>query len=533
MSADPMAYPLTMLIAIPLAGAVCCLLTPRSKPGFVVAIATFFAAAELAWLILLSLNASARAGVFWYAERHEWLPAFGVQLDLRLDALNLYPLGVMALVLLLSLVMSRDDSAGRHERLVATAPRQLSATLLLLEASLAAVFLCLDLVLFAVLCQLAVILLFFLLGADADTDSDGGKRRRATAVRFALFNLVGTSSLLFGALILKSRAALTGISGAPLDQLATALPFELETWLLVSFLVCFAIQMPLVPFHGWLADVCAAAPRWTSVFIVGSWSVVGVYGLIRFCVPLFPQAVAAFAGAGAIAAVLSSSYGGLLALVQHENRRRVAWAIVSANGILLLGICSASIQGIHGSIAQMSSHGISRAALLLLAVILAERSRPGTGTLELEEGEGRSVAAGFRRIPLLASCWLFITLAFVGFPGTAGFPGHLLIFSGAISAGNGLAAAGAIAGFAVTSFALMTMFQRLCANAAAAGSAAVDLSWRHALALLPGLALLLWTGLFPDTLLFDATEAIAERAGALVSAFPPDLSAPLAHGGGP
>jgi len=224
--------------------------------------------------------------------------------------------------------------------------------------------------------------------------------------------------------------------------------------------------------------------------------------------------------------VLSALYGGLLALVQHENRRRIAWACISGNGILLLGICSSTLQGVHGSIAHLSSHGLSRAALLLLAVILAERagSRRGTDIGGLEEGEGRSVAAGFRRIPLLASCWLIATLAFIGFPGSAGFPGHLLIFSGAISSGQTLAAAGVIVGFAITSFALMAMFHRLCADAAAAASAAVDLRRHYALALLPALALLLWAGLFPGTLLFEGTEQIAERAGALVRDCLPNLS---------
>jgi len=526
MSAYQMPYPLLTLIGLPLVGTLCCLLSPRHRPALATVIATVFAAAELAWLIMLWLTATSRASGFAYAAQYEWLPEFGLQFDLRLDGLNFYPLCVATLVLLVSLVVSRDENPDRQQRLFATAPRQLSATLLLLQGSLAAVFLSLDVVLFAALCQLTLIILFFLLGADADTDPDGGKQRRAMAVRFALFNLVGTSSLLFGGLILKSRAALSGLSGSALDLQGMSMPFELEAWVLVSFFICFAIQMPLVPFHGWFADVCAAAPRWTSILIVGSWSVVGVYGIIRFCLPLFPQAVALFAGAAAVAAVLSALYGGLLALVQHENRRRIAWACISGNGILLLGICSSTLQGVHGSIAHLSSHGLSRAALLLLAVILAERagSRRGTDIGGLEEGEGRSVAAGFRRIPLLASCWLIATLAFIGFPGSAGFPGHLLIFSGAISSGQTLAAAGVIVGFAITSFALMAMFHRLCADAAAAASAAVDLRRHYALALLPALALLLWAGLFPGTLLFEGTEQIAERAGALVRDCLPNLS---------
>ena len=532
MSAYQMPYPLLTLIGLPLVGTICCLLSPRHKPALATVIATVFAAAELAWLIMLWLTATSRASGFSYAAQYEWLPEFGLQFDLRLDGLNFYPLCVAALVLLVSLVVSRDENDDRQKRLFATAPRQLSATLLLLQGSLAAVFLSLDVVLFAALCQLTLIILFFLLGADADSDTDGGKQRRAMAVRFALFNLVGTSSLLFGGLILKSRAALSGLSGSALDLQGMSMPFELEAWVLVSFFICFAIQMPLVPFHGWFADVCAAAPRWTSILIVGSWSVVGVYGIIRFCLPLFPQAVALFAGAAAAAAVISALYGGLLALVQHENRRRIAWACISGNGILLLGICSSTLQGVHGSIAHLSSHGLSRAALLLLAVILAERAggRRGTDIGGLEEGEGRSVAAGFRRIPLLASCWLIATLAFIGFPGSAGFPGHLLIFSGAISSGQTLAAAGVIVGFAITSFALMAMFHRLCADAAAAASAAVDLRRHYALALLPALALLLWAGLFPGTLLFDGTEQIAERAGALVRECLPNLSPDLSFG---
>ena len=533
-----MVYPLTTLICLPLAGAVCCAATPRRMPGLALGFAVVTAAAELALLILLAFGGdstlpgvvaesgfAATAG-FEYSEHYRWVPAFGLSLHFGLDGLSLYPLLITALLVPISLVLSRHQGAATQTRPFATAPKELAAALLLLEASLAAVFLSLDLLLFVGLCQLALLLLLFILGSELEDGATGvvgmaATARRSAAVKFAVFNLVGTSALLIGVLFLKSKANhLTGMNSFDYADLhGLSLPFEQEVWLLLAFCLCFAIQLPLFPFHGWFADACAAAPKPALALLAGSWSLVGLYGFVRFCLPLFPRAAELLSDYGALLATISIFYGGLLALVQTEAKRRIAFACLSVNGLLLLGLCSGTVDGIHGSIVHMSNHGLSRAALLLLAAVMCERiGFEGMGPGVTDHGQARSLWVGARRIPLLTVCWLASSLAFVGMPGSGGFPGQLLILTGAYDAFPAVAAA-ALVGAIISAMAVAGLFHRLCTAAASledsvAGTA--DLRWRHVLCLAPAFALMILPGLSPQPLMLDRTEQVARRVGTVV-----------------
>ena len=532
-----MTYPLTTLICLPLAGALCCAAIPRRLPGLALGFAVVTAVAELALLILLTFagdstlhaavaeSGPATAVGFEYSEQYRWVPAFGMSLHFGLDALSTYPLLLTALLVPISLILSRREGAVTKLGLSATEPKELAAALLLLEASLAAVFLSLDLLLFVGLCQLTLLLLLFVLGSELEDGVTGATgmaatARRSAATKFAVFNLVGTSSLLIGVLFLKSKAGyLTGVNSFDYADLhGLSLPFEQEVWLLLAFCLCFAIQLPLFPFHGWFTDACAAAPKPALALLAGSWSLVGVYGFVRFCLPLFPRATELLSDYGALVATISIFYGGLLALVQTEAKRRIAFACVSVNGLLLLGLCSGNVDGIHGSIVHMSNHGLSRAALLLLAAVMCERigfEEMGLGVSE--QGEARSLWVGARRIPLLVVCWLVTSLAFVGMPGSGGFPGQLLILTGAYDAFPAVVAA-ALVGAIISAMAIAGLFHRLCTAAASLRDTAVgaDLRWWHVLCLAPAIALMILPGLSPQPVMLDRTEQVARRVGTVV-----------------
>ena len=524
MSIDIIQYPLLTLMVVPLAGAVCCLLTKRLGTTAPMITGALFILAQLALLLLLAASPRIE-GTLYHAEQYPWLTVFQVSVDLQLDGLNLYPLCAIALLALAALLTSADRAPVSATSLFASAAPQLAAAIMFLETSLVALFLTVDLLFFAGLSQLTVLCFYFLLGADADTDADRGKSRRAAAARFALFNLAGTSCLLFGSLVLKSKAALAGRALSAPQLQGMELPFEIEAWLLLAFLVCFAVQLPIVPLHGWFADVCDTAPSWVAPLVVGGWAVVGLYGLIRFCLPLFPQAVNLFAATGAILAAVTALYGGILAVAQFEVRRRVAWTIVSCNGLVMLGLCSGTVEGIHGGIISLIFHGIGRAALLTLAILVAGRFTPGLGRADavgLQEGDSCSLVAGFRYIPLTAGLLLVAILCVLGVPGSAAFVGNLLLLQGALASGHGIAVALVTGGLLITAYSLMSMFHRLCASAASQGRGTTDLSLRHVFVLVSALALLIWFGLFPERLLSLLSDSshFAEKVGALVADFP-------------
>jgi NADH-quinone oxidoreductase subunit M len=367
-----------------------------------------------------------------------------------------------------------------------------------LESLLIGVFLALDVFLFYVLWEAVLVPMYLLIGVW------GGRRRVYAAIKFFLFNMGGSIFLLVGILVCYQLHNVQ--TGAPSFDVRTwqglVMSNELQRWLFLAFFVGFAVKIPLFPLHTWLPDAHGEAPTAGSVILAGIFLKLGVYGLLRFAVPLFPEGALAFAPAVLTIAVIGILYGALVAMVQPDVKRLVAYSSVSQLGFVVLGIFSFDVAGVEGAIYQMLNHGISTGALFLLVGMIYERRQ----TYAIEDLGGLK-----KSMPRFAGLFLIVLLSSMGLPGLNGFVGEFLILLGAFQTARPFAIA---AGFGVilTAVYLLWMYKRVMLgeikNPANAGLR--DLNRREGLILLPIVILIFWMGVAPGSFL-RALDGTAER----------------------
>ena len=285
--------------------------------------------------------------------------------------------------------------------------------LMVMEAGMLGVFLSFDLLLFYVFWEVSLVPLYFIVGIW------GGERRLYATIKFFLYTLAGSLVMLVGVIALIYATGTTDI-GLLIDRAAT-LPAATQTWIFLGFALAFAIKVPLLPFHTWLADAHTAAPTSGSVLLAGVLLKMGTYGLLRFCVQLFPETSVAWAplfmGLGAIGIV----YGAFLAMAQTDFKRLVACSSVSHLGFVVLGLFAMTQAGLRGSVLQMVNHGISTGMLFLLVGMIYERRH----TRALERFGGIASV-----MPVYALFFVITVLSSVGLPGLNGFVGEYLILLG-------------------------------------------------------------------------------------------------------
>ncbi|MGB2591386.1 MAG: NADH-quinone oxidoreductase subunit M [Candidatus Acidiferrum sp.] len=289
--------------------------------------------------------------------------------------------------------------------------------LLLLEVGVVGVFLSLDLFLFFLFWEVMLIPMYFLIGIW------GHERRIYAAVKFVLYTMAGSILMLVGILWLYNA---TGTFDLPFiqHQLQSGnlvLPSGTETLLFLAFFVAFAIKVPLFPFHTWLPDAHVEAPTAGSVMLAGVLLKMGTYGMIRFCLPLFPDASRRFARVIAVLAIIGIIYGALVALVQPNLKKLVAYSSVSHLGFVVLGIFAFNHISMQGAVFQMLAHGVSTGALFLLVGMLYDRRH----TFEMSQFGGLATP-----MPRLAAFFLFVALSSLGLPMLNGFVGEFLILLG-------------------------------------------------------------------------------------------------------
>ena len=345
---------LTILIFLPLAGAVIVMLFGRGRDNFSRVAALVISIVDFALSIPLFLRFKADSYEMQFVEKVPWIENLGISYHLGIDGISLLLVLITTLLTWISILASWTAITSRV--------REFMGTMLLLETGMLGVFCSLDLFLFYVFWEAMLIPMYLLIGVW------GGERRIYATIKFVLFTLAGSLLMLVAIIYLYFlHGQETGVYTFDLLTLyGFSVAREAQYWLFAAFFLSFAIKVPLFPFHTWLPDAHVEAPTAGSVILAGVLLKMGTYGLVRFCLPLFPQASLHFTPLIMVFAVIGIVYGALVAMVQPDIKKLVAYSSVSHLGFVVLGIFALNPQGVQGGIIQMVNHGLSTGALCLI-----------------------------------------------------------------------------------------------------------------------------------------------------------------------
>jgi NADH-quinone oxidoreductase subunit M len=440
-----------------------------------------------------------------------WIPRYGISYSVGIDGLSVFLVILSALLMPLCVLSSWNYIEQRR--------RGYYALLLVLLTGMIGVFIALDLFVFYVFWEIMLIPMYFLIGVW------GGKNRLYAAIKFFIYTFAGSLLMLVAILTITwSRAQLTGEFSFGYDELlayaATGSLGPLKPWLFLAFAIAFAIKVPVFPFHTWLPDAHVEAPTAASVLLASVLLKMGTYGFLRFAIPFFPaEAFTPLTQSIVVGlAVIGILYGALVALVQPDVKKLVAYSSVSHMGFVLLGIWAMTVQGVQGAIIVMLAHGLSTGALFFLIGMLYERRH----TREI------SAFGGIARVmPAFATVLVIVALSSIGVPGTNGFVGEFLVLLGSFTPhpiATGLAATGVIFAAAY----LLWAVQRVVFNKLdkPENEVLTDLTPREWAILVPLLAGILWLGLYPTPILRrtePAAQAIVDQVEMVIPRSTPAL----------
>jgi NADH-quinone oxidoreductase subunit M len=370
------------------------------------------AASLLVFALSLGLLAALRAKTpgYWFVTDVPWILSPAIRYHVGIDGISLWLVLLTAFLTPIAVIVSWKHIEHRV--------KEFHAFLLLLEFGLIGVFVALDLFLFYVFWEVSLVPMYFLIGVW------GHERRIYAAVKFFLFTMAGSVLMLAAIIYLYTRAG-TFDSVEILNLLHSgglSLGTVEQFWLFLAFFVAFAVKVPLFPLHTWLPDAHVEAPTAGSVMLASVMLKMGTYGILRFCLPLFPSAARDNAGWIAFLAIVGIIYGALVAMVQPNIKKLVAYSSVSHLGFVVLGIFSFTQQGFDGAVYQMLNHGISTGALFILVGYLYERRH----SLEIADYGGVATPA-----PWLSAAFMITMLASIGLPALNNFVGEYLVLQGA------------------------------------------------------------------------------------------------------
>ncbi|HEY8519158.1 MAG TPA: NADH-quinone oxidoreductase subunit M [Gammaproteobacteria bacterium] len=479
---------LAWLIALPAAAGVVAWLAARTSPAAARWVSLVALGAELAWLVAFWLGAPAPGADGWLAEeRYAWLPRFGITVHLAVDGLSLL---LVALTLFLGIVSVACSWTEIEEH-----PGFFHANLLWSLAGVIGVFLALDLFLFFFLWELMLVPMYFLIAIW------GHENRIYSAIKFFIFTQASSLLMLasiVGLAYLGFRS--TGVwSFDYFDLLGMELAPNVAMLLMLGFFIAFVVKLPAVPFHTWLPDAHTDAPTAGSVILAGVLLKTGAYGLIRFVVPLFPDAAADVAPLAMTLAVAGILYGAVLAFAQSDFKRLVAYTSVAHLGFVLLGVFAWNEAALQGAIMQMVAHGISTGGLFLVAGLLQQR---------LHTRDMRRMGGLWAELPRMGAVALFFAIGSLGLPGLGNFVGEFLVLLGAFTATRAFAVVAALGLVAAVIYSLI-LIQRSFHGDLAAPVRVRDLGTRETAYLAAMILALVWLGLRPQPVLDTARPAVA------------------------
>jgi len=477
-----MEHMLSVVTFLPLMGAFCLALTPRESASAQRAVALLASLACFACSVLLWTGFQPGEAGFQYVEQLPWIQFahFQASYHLGLDGISLFL--VLLTTFITPLAILGSWSVEKHVR-------EYMMFMLLLETGVIGVFLSLDLLLFYLFWEIMLVPMYFLIGVW------GSQNRVYAAVKFFLYTMFGSLLMLVAIICLYYwHGSVTGeftfsypLILQSLESGAFQLPLVPHQMLLfVAFAVAFAIKVPLFPFHTWLPDAHVEAPTAGSVILAAVLLKMGTYGFLRFCLPLFPEASLAAAPYISILALVGIIYGALVAMVQPDLKKLVAYSSVSHLGYVVLGLFAFNIYGAHGATYQMLNHGLSTGALFLLVGMIYDRRH----TRLIADFGGLA-----RPMPVFATFFLIATLSSIGLPGLNGFVGEILVLQGACFANTtfGILAA---SGMILSAVYMLWMVQRVFFGPVTRpeNRSLSDLTSRERLILAPLVVLMVWLG---------------------------------------
>ncbi|MGH7916693.1 MAG: complex I subunit 4 family protein [Candidatus Binataceae bacterium] len=473
-------YALTIVTFVPLLGAFLVLL--QSDEQAIWTSAFIFSLVPLAVsLYLLALFDPHQAG-YQFVEQYQWIPEFGISYHLGMDGISLFLVILTTLLISLSLLYSGGGD-------IESRPREFCFFMLMLETGLLGIFLSIDLFLFYVFWEVMLVPMYFLIGIW------GHGRKLYATFKFILFTMFGSLLMLVAILYLVGAArAQLGYITFDLPKLITIhLSLAQQRWLFAGFALAFGVKVPIWPVHTWLPDAHTEAPTAGSVLLAGVLLKAGAYGFLRFAIPLFPVVAIEAAPIFLSLALVGIIYGALVAMVQPDFKRLVAYSSVSHLGFVILGIFAFDIEGGTGAVYQMLNHGISTGALFLLIGMIYLRRH----THEISEFGGL-----WRSIPMYGGVFMVVMLASIGLPGLNGFVGEFLILLGAFLHQEIYAIFGVI-GIILGALYMLWAYERVMWGpiTKAVNRTIRDLTPREIAVMVPIVGLMLFMGLYPKFLL--------------------------------
>jgi len=480
---------LSLTTFLPILGVLLLLFIPKDSKGVLrnVTLAVTIVTFLVSLIILTGFQTNAD---FQFTENVPWIAAgpFVMRYNIGIDGISLW------LVILTTFIM--PIAVLSTFTAVEVKVKEYMICLLLLETGMLGAFISLDLFLFYIFWEVMLIPMYFMIGIW------GGKNKIYAAVKFFIYTMVGSLLMLVALIFLYFKGMEAGITDfGLLNFFSLKLDMATQIWLFLAFAFAFAIKVPMFPLHTWLPDAHTEAPTAGSVILAAVLLKMGTYGYVRFAIPLFPEAAHKFAPVIATLAVIGIIYAALVAMVQEDVKKLVAYSSVAHLGFVMLGVFAFNVEGITGGMLQMINHGISTGALFLIVGFIYERRH----TRLITDFGGLS-----KQMPIFATIFMIVTFSSVGLPGTNGFVGEFLILLGAFESQLRWWTIIATSGVILSAVYMLWVFQRVMFGELdnPKNQKLLDLNAREIAIMVPLIVMIFFMGLYPKPFIDKMDPAI-------------------------